>query len=501
MATAPLMARVDTLEREKSIAGDAITEYRRAIDALTGDVAALKAAQPQVDVIAAKAASLVPTPKDGKDAAPVDVSEIVTKAVALIQPPRDGRDAPPVDVDAIVAKAVALIGKPKDGKDGKDAPVVDLDVVAMKAAALIPKPNDGKDAPAVDVEALAVKVAALMPQPVDVDVVAMKAAALVKPPKDADPVDLDVVAMKAAALIPRPKDGKDATVDLDALAKQAAALVPPPKDGKDGEPIDERIVQVMVVDEVTKRIKDGALIGPMGPTGPKGDRGDQGSQGEQGADGRDGASVDVEQVRAIIAQEVQKAAALLPRPKDGVGIESAVIDHEGVLLLGMTDGTTKSLGAVVGKPGRDGLPGVPGRSGADGLDGKPGAPGKDGKNGIDGRDGIGFDDFDLVIDEATKAAVIRFRKGSVVKDYPLPIPLHWGVYSDAETYRKGNVVTRGGSSWLAMLDTVKGIRPDDKTDDGQRAWRLIVQRGKPGTEGRPGPQGNPGRDLRWEDRG
>ena len=106
--------------------------------------------------------------------------------------------------------------------------------------------------------------------------------------------------------------------------------------------------------------------------------------------------------------------------------------------------------------------------------------------------------MDVVVDEAQKAVVLQFRKGDVVKSVPVPMPMWWGTYSDAETYRKGNVVQRGGSGWIAMKDGVKGIRPDDKTTEGLGAWRLFIQRGK---EGKPGPRGEtgaPGRDMRWE---
>lgn len=60
----------------------------------------------------------------------------------------DGKDAPVIDVQDVAARAAALIPVPKDGRDGidgKDAPPVDLDDIALRAAELIPKPKDGLD--------------------------------------------------------------------------------------------------------------------------------------------------------------------------------------------------------------------------------------------------------------------------------------------------------------------------------------------------------------------
>ncbi len=75
-----------------------------------------------------------------------------------------------------------------------------------------------------------------------------------------------------------------------------------------------------------------------------------------------------------------------------------------------------------------------------------------------------------------------------------------GIYEDAATYDRNNVVTRGGGMWVALRDGVKGITPGDGSLVSTGAWRLSVSRGKEGKQGKQGPQGAPGRDLRWEDR-
>jgi len=323
--------------------------------------------------------------------------------------------------------------------------VVDLDALALKAAALVPKPQDGKDAPAVDVEAIAKRAAALVPVPAN--------------GKDAPPVDVEALAVKAAALIQKPADGKhgqdgkpgrDGTSvtpeDLEPLIQRqiakAISTLPTPRDGKDGRDgtsVSAAEIVPMVHAEVVKAVS--AITVLKGETGEPGKPGERGPEGPAGRDGRDG------------AQGIQGE-----RGQDG-------------------------------RDGQDGAVGPPGETGQQGRTGEKGEP---------GQDGVGFDDADLVVDEATKSVVLRFTKGDVVKDRPVPVPLYWDVYSDAQTYRKGNIVTRGGSMWMALLDEVKGVRPDDKTDAERRAWRLCVQRGKEGKAGPVGQRGLPGQDLRWE---
>lgn len=149
--------------------------------------------------------------------------------------------------------------------------------------------------------------------------------------------------------------------------------------------------------------------------------------------------------------------------------------------------------------------GLDGATGPRGLEGSPGRDGRDGVSvagppGEKGADGLGFDDLDLVVDEARKTWVFRASRGDVVKEWVLPLPLDEGTYSDSETYRKGNSVTKGGAVYIAKLDQVKGIEPGNGTPESATAWRLIVARGKEGKQGREGKQGLPGKDLRWEDR-
>jgi integrin beta 3 len=137
----------------------------------------------------------------------------------------------------------------------------------------------------------------------------------------------------------------------------------------------------------------------------------------------------------------------------------------------MTDGSSRELGPVVGKDGADGAPGEAGRDGRDG---------RDGVDGKDGADGIGFDDLDMIEDE--RGITLRFQRGAIVKEFPLPVVVDRGVWTDRE-YRKGSGVTWAGSFWIAQRDT------SAKPDTADSGWRLAVKRGRDGKDGKPGGSG------------
>lgn len=180
-----------------------------------------KALETMLPSIVAKAADLVPAPRDGsngkdgangaagKDAEPVDYARIfaeVREFLGAILTPKDGRDGrdAEVDEDAIVAKVVALLPLPRDGKDGRDA---DEDAIVARVLPLLPKPRDGTDG------------------------------------RDGKDADLAEVVAKVVPLIPAPKDGApgaagkdgaDAVVDYDALVAKVLPRMPAPREPKDG---------------------------------------------------------------------------------------------------------------------------------------------------------------------------------------------------------------------------------------------------------------------------
>lgn len=96
-------------------------------------------------------------------------------------------------------------------------------------------------------------------------------------------------------------------------------------------------------------------------------------------------------------------------------------------------------------------------------------------------------------DAGELALVYRYASG-VVKAIPLGFrPMqHVGIYDHARAYLANDCVTCDGSVWLARAATHE-VKPG--TDDGARAWQLIVKRGKDGRDGNqgaPGPRGEPG---------
>lgn len=201
---------------------------------------------------------------------------------------------------------------------------------------------------------------------------------------------------------------------------------------------------------------------PLPERGEKGEAGDRGHKGEPG--------------------------------RDGVGLAGALIDRSGVLVLTLTDGTTRELGVVVGKDGADGSPGEkgergePGERGESGPMGEPGGigpagekgmDGRDGRDGTNGRDGFSLEDFDVEAGEDGRTVTLKFEQGDVRHCYELvfPVVLDRGVFKAGETYQPGDAVTWGGSLWIAQKET--GEKPD-APDSG---FRLAVKRGRDGKDG------------------
>lgn len=183
---------------------------------------------------------------------------------------------------------------------------------------------------------------------------------------------------------------------------------------------------------------------------PAGKDGARGSDGPAGRDGCPGKDADPVMVRQLVAEEVAKAVALIPKALDG----------------------------------RDGLPGLAGRDGAPGSDGK------------DGADGFGLEDLDLALADDGRTLTLRFVRGDVVRERQLvlPIVLDAGVYKAGRLYARGDGVTYGGSFWIAQQET------DEKPGFGP-GWRLSIKRGQDGKDGKDGlrgsegKEGKPGRDL------
>lgn len=193
-----------------------------------------------------------------------------------------------------------------------------------------------------------------------------------------------------------------------------------------------------------------------------------------------------------------------PQGKDGVGVAGAVIDRSGVLVLTLTDGTTRDLGMVVGKDGANGRDGEqgpqgergePGPQGEKGEKGEPGAvglqgdkgldgrDGRDGTDGKDGRDGFTLEDFDVQpVNERT--IKLMFLREGVSHSFELefPVIIDRGVFKAGETYKRGDAVTWGGSLWIAQKET------GEKPDTPESGFRLAVKRGRDGRDAKGASQ-------------
>jgi len=120
------------------------------------------------------------------------------------------------------------------------------------------------------------------------------------------------------------------------------------------EQYDDKSFNLVLTNGAQKKInlptpKDGE-VGPQGVAGPKGDTGAPGRDGRNGKDGLQG--------------------EIGPSGQDGVSLDTAVVNSNGHLLLGLTNGSVIDVGRVVGPAGATGergLTGLPGQRGDDGT--------------------------------------------------------------------------------------------------------------------------------------
>ena len=105
-----------------------------------------------------------------------------------------------------------------------------------------------------------------------------------------------------------------------------------------------------------------------------------GASGKDGKDGKDGIGIKSAKINdkgeLVISysdgNSVNLDKVVGETVNNGVGIASSIINEKGELVLTYTNGETANLGGVVGKDGRDG------KNGADGKDGRDGTSGTDG---------------------------------------------------------------------------------------------------------------------------
>lgn len=249
------------------------------------------------------------------------------------------------------------------------------------------------------------------------------------------------------------------------------------------------------------------------PVPERGEKGMDGAPGRDGVDGAPGKDADVDVIRDLVA----RAFAALPVPKDG----------------------------APGKDGRDGIDGKDGTAGRDGVDGTkgdPGADGRDGRDGEPGRDAVHVDVLDGidptkrygrgtwathdggvvrayratepmaeggdiekhgwhvvlrgltnvevdVHDDLRTMTVRHILTGGKVrtKSVAMPVVIYRGIWTEADTYTRGDSTTRDGSTWILMTERQAG-----KPGDAESGWQLSTKRGRDGRDGIKGEKGERG---------
>jgi len=265
---------------------------------------------------------------------------------------------------------------------------------------------------------------------------------------------------KALGDMPVPTNGKDGRDGID--GKDGAP-------GKDGENVEMESVWEEIDKAVDERVTEKLAAWPK----PK--------DGINGTDGADGKSVGLDDIRDCLAELVREAVGELPVPRHCV---NGFIDRDGALALSFSDGTIVSLGKVVGEDGQDCDMEKVARL-VEQLVAKIEKP-KDGIDGKDGRDGLGFKDMSVTFD-GERGFIFKFVLEDRVEELSLVVPfmIYRGVWKQGG-YERGDVVTRDGSTFVALADTL--TIPGTKDCE----WQLCCKRGSPGKEGERGPQGPAG---------
>ncbi len=242
------------------------------------------------------------------------------------------------EIETLKAEIAALkaVPLPKDGKDADPAAVAAIvdakfyeDITELKSAfAAIPAPLELPDIPAMISEA----VEAAKPEPVDYTAIA-KAQIEIAIAAIPDPLPFpelpDIPAMILEAVLPL----TESIVAVELGYKHAISNLLPAEKGKDADPA---IIEALVQEYVGRAVETMPV--------PR--------NGDPGADG-----VSLEDLLPVIGQEVAKAVAAIPAPKDGrngVDLADMLVVEGGDVVATFTDGRTKLLGPFRGKDGKDG---------------------------------------------------------------------------------------------------------------------------------------------------
>jgi len=259
-------------------------------------------------------------------------------------------------------------------------------------------------------------------------------------------------------------------------------------------------------------------VGPAGPMGPPGEKGMQGDAGEAGPAGPQG--------EKGMPGEAGPAGPAGPQGERGEKGDKGDAGEAGPAGPQGEKGLDGKDGAI-GPQGEKGMPGDAGPIGPAGPEGPQGRMGPIGQKGEAGRDAAEIDPIDVKLDRSYPAGTwARFRGGlirasrttdalgedgnvlecgwkimvngfsapkikaegrtitvevqsteGVVREaFSMPVLLDKGVYAQDTDYEAGDVVSWGGSMWIAQSNT-------KEKPGATAAWRLSVKHGRDGKDG------------------
>lgn len=183
-----------------------------------------------------------------------------------------------------------------------------------------------------------------------------------------------------------------------------------------------------------------------------------------GADSNNRAGLGADDIRALVRDEIARAFDALPSKPHVV---SCYIDRDGDLYFTNSDGGAFKVGHVVGK---DADPAF--------VDAAIKAACEKYPRPKDGKDGFSLTDFQMEFD-GERTITTKFESGNIKKEFKfeMPTPLYRGVWREG-FYHRGDVVTRDGSTWIALVDT------ETQPGTPDSGWQLAVKRGRDGKDKR-----------------
>lgn len=254
--------------------------------------------------------------------------------------------------------------------------------------------------------------------------------------------------------------------------------------------------------------------GPVGERGPQGERGLPGEKGDRGEPGPPPTDDQIAAAVAAYLKANPPAKGEKGDPgRDADPIDIADVCRELLTMPELATLVSLHAAEAVAKhfeanPVRDGKDGAPGPKGEKG---DPGPPGKDGLalreflrsqdghlhavlsdgttrdlgeiQGKDGRDGVSLESFDLAYDDARHEVILRVKAGSAEKELRFPAGgIHYkGYWRDGIQAKGGEAWTHDGILWIAKRTTSAEPSVSNKDD-----WAIGARKGRDGRDGRNG---------------